>query len=85
MPGLWIVEKQRGKNGQDSGNVTLMCKITMFYKANAGVGCDGFHPEVTLDLATETGGILGEGGTKREVAAASLHYNVLLDPEQCYE
>ena len=31
------------------------------------------------------GGILGEGRTVWEMAAASLHYNVLLDSEECHE
>ena len=26
------------------------------YKAKTGVGCDGFHPKVPLDLTNETNG-----------------------------
>ena len=31
-------------------------KASRFYKAKTGVGCDGFHPEVPLDLTRETRG-----------------------------
>ena len=30
-------------------------------------------------------GILGEGGTEWKIAATSLHDDVLLDSEECYE
>ena len=64
-------------------------KASRLYKAKTGVGCDGFHPKVPLDLTTETErescGILGEGGTERTMAATSLHDDVLLDSEECHE
>ena len=48
-------------------------------KAKTGVGCDGFHPKVPLDICESnkrrSGGILGEGGTVWEMAA-SLHSDV---------
>ena len=31
-------------------------KASRFYEAKTGVGCDGFHPEVPLDLTRETRG-----------------------------
>ena len=31
-------------------------KVSRLYKAKTGVGCDGFHPEVLLDLTKETRG-----------------------------
>ena len=31
-------------------------KVSRMYKTETGVGCDGFHPKVPLDLATETRG-----------------------------
>ena len=31
-------------------------KTSRLYKANTGVGCDGIHPEVPLDLTQETRG-----------------------------
>ena len=58
------------------------------YKANTGVGCDGFHPKVSLGLTKEkrrNRGVLGEGGTKWEMAAASLYDDVLLDTEESHE
>ena len=59
---------------------------TLAYKGNTGLGCDGFHPKVLLDLAEETrrevvGGILGEGGAEWEMDATSLHNYVLPDPK----
>ena len=29
-------------------------KVSRVHKAKTGVGCDGFHPKIPLDLATET-------------------------------
>ena len=29
-------------------------KVSRLYKAKTGVGCDGFHPKVLLDLTKET-------------------------------
>ena len=53
------------------------------------MGCDGFHPVVSLGLGerdeARSGGILGEGGTEWEMAAASLYYDVPLDPEECHK
>ena len=34
---------------------------------------------------SRSGGILREGGTKREKAATSPHDDILLDSEECYE
>ena len=52
-------------------------------KQKTGVECDGFHPKVPLDLTQETRKgncrVPGEGGTEWEMAAASLHDDVLLD------
>ena len=31
-------------------------KASRLYKGKAGVGCDGFHPKVRLDLTQETKG-----------------------------
>ena len=109
--------RQRGKNGQHTGNVTKMCRIckakpwrneelrrseealprlkegdlekaSRTYKAKTGVGCDGFHPKVPLDLTKETRGEIVELLDKLEqwqMAATSLHNDVLLDSEECYE
>ena len=48
-----------------------------------GVGCDGFHPKVPLDLTTETRGEIVEFSDKVEqtgrMAATSMHDDVLLD------
>ena len=52
------------------------------------VGCDGFHPKVPLDLTKETRGntgILRESRAEWQMAATSMHNDVLLDPEECYE
>ena len=35
-------------------------KASRLYKAAAGVGCDGFHPKVSLDLTKETRGEIVE-------------------------
>ena len=35
-------------------------KASRLYKAKTGVGCDGFHPKVPLDLTTETRGEIVE-------------------------
>ena len=49
-------------------------------------GRDGFHPKSSISLGERdeggSGGILGEGGTKWRMAAASLHNDVLLDPKK---
>ena len=59
------------------------------YKAKTGVGCEGFHSKVPLDLTQETrGGIvefLEESGAEWPVATTSLHNDVLLDSEECHE
>ena len=63
-------------------------KLSRLYKAKTGVVCDGFHPKVPgFDERNEgrSGGILGIGGTRREMAATCLHNDVLLDPEECSE
>ena len=35
-------------------------RASRMYKAQTGVGCDGFHPEVLMDLTKETRGKLVE-------------------------
>ena len=35
-------------------------KVSRLYKAETGVGCDGFHPKVPLDLTEETRGEIVE-------------------------
>ena len=65
---------------QESGLV----KAARAYKATkTGVGCDGFHPKVPLDLAVKQGD--RKGGAEREMTAASLHNDVLPDPKKCHE
>ena len=57
-------------------------KALRFYKAKTGGGCDGFHPKVPLDMTRndrKSCGILTKGGTERQMAATSLHDDVLLD------
>ena len=48
-----------------------------------GVGCDGFHPKVDLDLTPETRGEIVEFLDKVEqtgrMAATNMHNDVLLD------
>ena len=56
-----------------------MEKVSRLHKAKAGVGCDGFHAKVHLDL-TET-----RGGAKWKMAATSMHDDVLLDSEEYHE
>ena len=62
-------------------------KASRFYKAETGVGWDGFHPKVPLDMANQIRGdiveLLGKGGTKWKMAAASMHDEVLSDSEEC--
>ena len=64
-------------------------KSARSYKAKTGVGCDGFHVKVPLDLTKRNKrtsvGIIGEGGAVWEMAAANLHDDVLLETEECYE
>ena len=64
-----------------------LAKASRFFKAKTGVGCDGFHPEVLLDdkNGRRTCGILGESGAEWQMAATSLHNDVLLDSEGCYK
>ena len=51
-------------------------KASMLYKAKTGVGCDGFHPKVPLDLTKQTRGenrgLLGDGGTKWKMAVKNV-------------
>ena len=53
-----------------------------------GVGCDGFHPMVPLDLTKETRGVLVEFSEKvaqsGKMATTSLHDDVLLDTKECH-
>ena len=35
-------------------------KVSSLHRAKTGVGCDGFHPKVSLDLTKETGGEVAE-------------------------
>ena len=44
----------------------LLERVSRLYKAKTGVGCDGFHPEVPLDLTKETRGELVEFQEKVE-------------------
>ena len=64
-------------------------KTSRMYKANTGVGCDGFHPQSPwrLDKGNERGtcGILRESGAEWQVAATRSHNDVPLDSEECYE
>ena len=59
------------------------------FKTKTGVGHDGFHPKVPLDLTKsderKSCGILGEGGTEWQTAATSLHDDVLPDSLECHE
>ena len=59
------------------------------YKAKTGVGRDGFHPKVPLELTKETRGAILEFLEKVEqsgkMAATSMHSDVLLDSEECYK
>ena len=58
-------------------------KATRLYKARTGVGCDGFNPKIPLDVAKETREeiveFLEKGGAEWQMAATSLHDDVLLD------
>ena len=64
-------------------------KVSRLYKAKTGVGCDGFHPKVLLDLTkenkTRNRGVLREGGAEWKMVTTSLHDDVLLDSEECYK
>ena len=61
----------------------LLEEVSRLFEAKTGVGCDGFHPEVPLDLTKETRGEIVEFLEKVEqsgkVAATSMHDDVLLD------
>ena len=59
-------------------------KVSRLYNARTGVGCDGFHPKVPLDLTKDTRGNIVEF-FEWEVAATSMHDDVLLDSEECHE
>ena len=68
--------------GSDLENASRM------YKAKTGAGCDGFHPRVLLDLTKNERrncGILGETVVEWQMAATSVHNDVLPDPEECHE
>ena len=39
-------------------------KASRMFKAKTGVGCDGFHPKVLLDLTKETRGEIGGCGAE---------------------
>ena len=58
-------------------------------KVQTGVGRDGFHPKVPLELTKRnkrrSGGFFGESGAEWQMAAASMHDDVLLDSEECHE
>ena len=58
-------------------------KVSRLYKAKTGVGCDGFHPKVPLDLTSKkrrNRRVLGEGGTVAN-GHTSLHDDVPLIPK----
>ena len=63
--------------------------VSRLYKAKKGVGCDGFHPKVFLDLTKETRREIVEFLEKVEqsgkMAAANLCNDVLLDTRECYK
>ena len=64
-------------------------KASRLYKAKAGVGCDGFHPEVPLDLTKERAEVveltLGKSIAKWKMAATTLHDDFLFDHGECCE
>ena len=64
-------------------------QASRLYKVKTGVGCDGFHPKVPLSLAKETRvevvELLEKVEQSGKMAATSLHDDVLLDSEECYE
>ena len=61
-------------------------KVSRLYKAKTGVGCDGIHPKVPMDLTKETRGEIVEFLEKVEqsgkMAATSLHDDVLMEMER---
>ena len=65
-------------------------KVSRLYKDQTGVGCDGFHPNSSSWTQQKRNerrnrGVLGEGGTEWQMAAASLHNDVVFDSEQCHK
>ena len=62
--------------------------LSRLYKAKTGVGCDGYHSKIRLDVAKETRGeiveFLDKSRAEWEMAAASLLDDVLLDSEDCH-
>ena len=56
-------------------------EVSRLYEAKTGAGCDGFHPEVTLDLTKAR----EDKPWRSRVAATSMHDDVLLDSEECHE
>ena len=62
-------------------------KVSRLYKAKTGVGCDGFHPKVPLDLTDLTSKkrrnrrVLGEGGTEWQMATQACTTMFFLIPK----
>ena len=62
--------------------------VSRLSRPKTGVGCDGFHPKVLLDLTKNKRRNRGgsrEGGTEWQMAATSLYDDVLPDTEECYQ
>ena len=59
------------------------------YTAKTRVGCDGFHSKVPLVVTKgnerRNRGVLGNSRAEWEMAATSLHDDVLLNSEECHE
>ena len=55
--------------------------VSRLHKAKTGLGCDGFHPKVPLDLTKERRGEIVEFPEKVE----QVHNDVLFDPEEVHE
>ena len=60
-----------------------MEKVSRLYKAKTGVGCDSFHPKVSLDFAKETRGEVveflevEEGGKWPQQACTTMFFLIL--------
>ena len=79
LEGLEELRKCGGSTAK-AERVSRLEEVSSLFEAKKGVGCDGFHPKVPVDLTTETRGEVVEFLEKVEqsgkVAATSVHDDV---------
>ena len=54
-------------------------RASRVYEAKTGVGCDGFHPQIPLDLTKTRGEIVEFLEKVEEKSGRNMHDDVLLD------